>query len=61
MSYTRGAKSQAALFKVQLFGDELSLRLGIEELEAFRKLYLEIQGSLLIHVMIQVIHETNLM
>lgn len=50
MSYTRGAKSQAALFEVQLFGDELSPRLGLEELETSRRWYLEVQGSLLIRV-----------
>lgn len=50
MSYTRGAKSQAALFEVQLFGDELSPRLGLEELEISRRCYLEVQGSLLIRV-----------
>lgn len=50
MSYTRGAKSQAALFEVQLFGDELSPRLGLEELETSSRWYLEVQGSLLVRV-----------
>lgn len=42
MSATRGTISQAALFKMHLFGDELSPRLSVEKLETSRRWYLEI-------------------